>query len=100
MALQGRRSYEKLRDDARRWFAENIRAERHRLELTQEEAAELVGYSLQYLQRIERQIVNVPLDTIARFAHAYHVEPSLLLRPVPAPVKGRVRSRRGQRRAR
>ena len=100
MALQGRRSYEKLRDDARRRFAENIRAERHRLVLTQEEAAELVGFSLQYLQRIERQIVNAPLDTIVRFAHAFQVTPSKLLQPVHAPVEGRVRSRRGQRRAR
>ncbi len=42
--------------------------------VTQERAAERVGFSLQYLQRIERQIVNVPLDTVARFAHAFGVD--------------------------
>ncbi|MCC6748354.1 MAG: helix-turn-helix transcriptional regulator [Deltaproteobacteria bacterium] len=99
MVKRGRRGYDRLRALARRWFAENIRAERHRLELTQEEAAELVGFSLQYLQRIERQTVNVPLDTIARFAYAYEVDPCNLLRTVATPVQGRVRSRRGQRQA-
>jgi len=76
-----RKSYDRLRKETRERFALNIRAERHRLGLTQERAAELVGFSLQYLQRIERQIVNVPLDTLCRFAHAYRVDPADLLRP-------------------
>jgi transcriptional regulator with XRE-family HTH domain len=63
------KSYERMRRSLRHRFAQNIRAERRRLGLTQERAAERVGFSLQYYQRIEREIVNVPLDTIARFAN-------------------------------
>lgn len=65
----------------RRLLAANLKLERQRLELTQERAAERVGLSLQYLQRIERTIVNVPVDTITRFARGYGVEPADLLRP-------------------
>lgn len=75
-----RAAYEKTRREARLRFAANLRAQRKRLGLTQERAAERVGFSLQYLQRIERRMVNVPLDTLARFASAYGVEPSALLR--------------------
>ena len=74
---------EKVRRETRRRFADNLRVQRKRLGLTQEKAAERVGFSLQYLQRIEREIVNVPLDTVARFAHAYRVEPESLLAPAP-----------------
>jgi transcriptional regulator with XRE-family HTH domain len=64
----------------RRLLAANLKLERQRLELTQERAAERVGLSLQYLQRIERTIVNVPLDTLVRFARGYGVEPADLLK--------------------
>ena len=59
--------------------AANLKAERARLGLSQERAAERVGFSLQYLQRIERCIVNVPLDTLVKFARGYGVEPVELL---------------------
>ena len=72
--------YEGLRLELRRRFGENLKRERARLGLTQEAAAGLVGFSLQYVQRIERGIVNVPLDTIARFAAALQVDPAGLLR--------------------
>ena len=71
-------AYEKARRELRHRFADNLRCERARLDLTQERLAERVGFSLQYVQRIEREIVNVPLDTVARFAHAFHVDPSTL----------------------
>ena len=74
-----RTSLAKQQTATRRQLAANLRSERQRLELTQERAAEKVGLSLQYLQRIERCIVNVPLDTITRFARGYGVEPSDLL---------------------
>ena len=70
---------DKLRLALRRRLATNIKAQRARLGLTQERAAESVGFSLQYEQRIERCIVNVPLDTIARFASAFGVDPGELL---------------------
>ena len=85
--VRPRASYERLRREARLRFADNLRAQRKRLGLTQERAAERVGFSLQYLQRIERRMVNVPLDTIARFAHAFDVDPTRLL------ARSRVRAR-------
>jgi len=63
-------TYEKLRRELRGRLAENLRSERKRLRLTQERAAERAGFSLQYFQRIEREIVNVPLDTITHPARA------------------------------
>ena len=72
----------KQQTTARRLLAANLRAERARLKLSQERAAERVGLSLQYLQRIERSIVNVPLDTLVRFARGYGVEPADLLMPL------------------
>ena len=72
-------TYDRLRRRLRHRLAENIRLERRRLGLTQERAAEKIGFSLQYLQRIEREIVNVPLDTVARFAHALKIDPARLV---------------------
>ncbi len=71
--------YEELRRETRSRLAVNLRRRRAHLGLTQEAAAERVGFSLQYVQRIERGIVNVPIDTIARFAFAFQVAPSRLL---------------------
>lgn len=76
-----RNSLAKQQKVTRRLLAANLKLERQRLKLTQERAAERVGLSLQYLQRIERTIVNVPLDTITRFARGYGVEPAELLKP-------------------
>lgn len=76
-----RSSLAKLQMATRRVLAANLRLERQRLGLSQERAAERVRLSLQYLQRIERCIVNVPLDTLVRFARGYGVDPSDLLKP-------------------
>jgi transcriptional regulator with XRE-family HTH domain len=80
--MAARSSLAKTLKATRLVLAANLRLERQRLELSQEKAAEQVGFSLQYLQRIERRIVNVPLDTLVRFAHAYGVEPAELLLPI------------------
>lgn len=74
-----RPTYERARKELRHRLASNIRAQRKRLGLSQENAAERVSFSLRYLQRIEREIVNMPLDTVARFAHAFRVDPSVLV---------------------
>ena len=74
------RSVERSQRELRHRFAENLRSERRRLGWTQEATAEHVGFSLQYVQRIEREIVNVPLDTVARFASVFRVDPASLLR--------------------
>jgi transcriptional regulator with XRE-family HTH domain len=79
MGGQARTSLESLQRRTRKRLADNLRAQRVRLELTQERAAERTGFSLQYYQRIERCIVNVPLDTISRLAHVYGVDPADLL---------------------
>jgi transcriptional regulator with XRE-family HTH domain len=70
----------KLQKATRLLLAANLKLQRQRHHLTQEKAAEEVGLSLQYLQRIERCIVNVPLDTLVRFARGYGVEPADLLK--------------------
>lgn len=67
----------------RRRLALNLKAARARLGLSQERAAEKAGYSLQYVQRIEREIVNTPLDTLSRLAHALRITPAQLLSEEP-----------------
>ena len=87
------RSHQRAAQDLRRRLAANLRAQRERLGLTQERAAERVGFSLQYYQRIERQIVNVPLDTVARCALAFSVDPQELMEPVGVrPAKPQART--------
>ncbi len=86
----------RARSEVRHRLAENLRAIRARLGLSQEKAAERVGVSLQYLQRIERERHGVPLDTLAAFAVSLGVDAAELLKPVRAPVTPR---RRGGRRA-
>jgi transcriptional regulator with XRE-family HTH domain len=80
-----RTSLGKLQVQARRVLAANLKAQREQLGLTQEQTAERVGFSLQYTQRIERCIVNVPLDTLVRLAHALGVTPAQLLSDSAAP---------------
>ncbi|MFT3840776.1 MAG: helix-turn-helix transcriptional regulator [Myxococcaceae bacterium] len=77
--MAARTSLAQLQLASRRVLAANLRLQRERLKLSQERAAEQVGFSLQYVQRIERCIVNVPLDTLVRFALVYGVEPAELL---------------------
>jgi transcriptional regulator with XRE-family HTH domain len=72
-------TYEELRRETRHRLACSMRRERERLGLTQERAAERVGISLQHFQRIEREIINVPLDTLTKIAHALRTEPASLL---------------------
>jgi transcriptional regulator with XRE-family HTH domain len=79
--MAARSSLAKLQMATRRLLAANLRSQRERLGLTQERAAERVGFSLQYTQRIERCLVNVPIDTLVRFARGYGVEPAMLLTP-------------------
>ena len=76
-----RRTVDKLRAALRRRVSANLRRHRARLDLTQERMAERSGFALQYYQRIERKLVNVPLDTLARLAKALEVDPRELLKP-------------------
>lgn len=81
--MAARPSLARLQKEMRRQLSANLRRERQRLGLTQEQAAERVRLSMQYYQRIERCIVNVPLDTLVRFARGFGVEPAELLRAHP-----------------
>lgn len=67
--------------ELRRILSANLKRARAHVGFTQEGAAEEADFSLQYFQRIERGIVNVPLDTIARLAAALRVAPHELLAP-------------------
>ncbi len=69
----------KAQGQIRKRLALNLKAARLRMGLSQERTAERAGFSLQYFQRIERVMVNVPLDTLTRLAVALRMEPADLL---------------------
>jgi transcriptional regulator with XRE-family HTH domain len=71
--------YERLRTELRKRLSANIKGARRRLGMSQEETAEAVDFSLPYEQRIEGGRVNVPLDTLVRFAAAFGIDPAKLL---------------------
>lgn len=58
----------------------NIKLERLRLNLTQEQLSEKLDISTSYLGRIERGERNVPLDTLIRLADILNVSIDYLLR--------------------
>ncbi|WP_315080642.1 helix-turn-helix transcriptional regulator [uncultured Clostridium sp.] len=58
----------------------NIKLERLRLNLTQEQLSEKLDISTSYLGRIERGERNVPLDTLIRLAGILNVSIDYLLR--------------------
>ncbi|MBN1057077.1 helix-turn-helix domain-containing protein [Clostridium botulinum] len=58
----------------------NIKLERLRLNLTQEQLSERLDISTSYLGRIERGERNVPLDTLIRLADILNVSIDYLLR--------------------
>lgn len=77
--MKGKRSIPPLRDI----LASNLRAERARLRLTQEQLAEKAGLHPTYISRVEGGVYNVGVDGIERLAHALNVDPSCLLKIYP-----------------
>lgn len=66
----------------RKTLGANVRTERHRHDLTQEELAEQLGITPRYLAAIERGERNLTLDSIEALAAQLGVDPhSLLTRP-------------------
>ena len=63
---------------ARRRLAVGARSAREKRRLTQEDAAEVVGCSVQQIRRIERAKANATIDLIARLAAAYKVDLKVL----------------------
>ena len=61
-------------------LAQQLRKQRRKLKLTQEQAAELVGMDIRYYQRLESKTPNaIKIDTLNRLAKAFKTTPSKLL---------------------
>ncbi|MDP9412720.1 MAG: helix-turn-helix domain-containing protein [Pseudomonadota bacterium] len=64
--------------DLRCVFATKVRSRRGQLGISQEELAERAGLHRTYVSQVERGVVNVSLDNIARLSAALQVEASEL----------------------
>ena len=62
-------------------LAENIRAIRKQIGMTQEQLAASAGLHVTYVNEIEGGKRNVAIDNIGRIAEALKVAPALLLSP-------------------
>ena len=61
-------------------LAQQLRKQRKKLKLTQEQAAELAGMDTRYYQRLESKTPNaIKIDTLDRLAKAFKTTPSKLL---------------------
>lgn len=69
----------------RQRLASNLRAQRQRLNLSQEALADLAGLHRTYVSQVERTVTNVSLDNISRLAEALGVDVHLLLKPQREP---------------
>jgi transcriptional regulator with XRE-family HTH domain len=64
----------------RRILAVNLRRERKKCGLSQEELADLAGLHRTYIGSVERGEYNISIDNIERLARALGMEPADLLR--------------------
>jgi transcriptional regulator with XRE-family HTH domain len=69
------------RGASRKILADNLRALRGRLGLSQEALADRAGLHRTYVGSIERRERNVSLDNIERLANALNVQVAALLKP-------------------
>jgi transcriptional regulator with XRE-family HTH domain len=65
--------------DLRKQVAENIRKVRVKRDITQEDAAEAIGFHYKYYQKIESGKVNLTLDSIQKICAAFKISPKSLL---------------------
>jgi transcriptional regulator with XRE-family HTH domain len=70
-------------------LAANVVRLRRAKDLSQEALAWEAGVSRRYMARIEGGQTSTGVDLIARLAAVLGVEPMELLRPLPAPKRGR-----------
>ncbi len=61
-------------------FAKNVRIERTKLGITQDELAEICGYHRTYIGSVERGERNITLATVEALAKAFDIKPYRLLR--------------------
>ncbi|MBF0571366.1 MAG: helix-turn-helix transcriptional regulator [Candidatus Omnitrophica bacterium] len=60
-------------------FARNLKEERHKAKLTQEEIAEIIEVSVRYYQMLEsKKPTAVKIDTIDKIAKAFKIRPAKL----------------------
>jgi transcriptional regulator with XRE-family HTH domain len=69
--------------DARQTFARNLRAERKRLELSQEALGYRCDLNMSEISRLERSARDPRLATIVKLARALGVPPAKLLDGIP-----------------
>lgn len=79
--------------DMRRLVGENVRRIRQDRGLTQEQFAEISGFSQQYLSGLERGRRNPTVVTLFELATALNATPVDLLRAVETGTEGRVAPR-------
>ena len=65
----------------RRYIAANVRARRQALNLTQELLSKFIKMDVTTVQRIERGMVNLTVETLVLLAEALEVEPGELFKP-------------------
>lgn len=78
-----------------RYIAANVRKQRLRLGLTQEQLAQQSGIDLTYIQRIERASINTTIEKLVLLAETLELTPGMLLRPAKLQERpvGRPRSK-------
>ncbi len=65
--------------DLRKQVAKNIRKNRIKRRLTQEKAAEVIGFHYKYYQKIESGSVNLTLDSLQKISQAFKLDSKSLL---------------------
>jgi transcriptional regulator with XRE-family HTH domain len=65
--------------DLRKKAAQNIRKTRLKKKLTQEKAAEMMGFHYKYYQKIESGTVNLTLDSLQKISSTLKIDPKSLL---------------------
>lgn len=78
--------------DMRRLVGENVRRIRQDRGLTQEQFADLSGFSQQYLSGLERGRRNPTVVTLFELASALKAQPVELLAPIDGTVSGQTPS--------
>ena len=63
------------------YIGANVRRVRRALGLTQAELAEAAGFNGRHIQRIERGVVDLKVESLAVLAKVLGVSPGALLRP-------------------
>lgn len=66
-------------------FGENVRKQRNRLGVSQENLAHICGIDRSYMSRVERGIVRITLEKVYIIATALECEPSELLPSIKTP---------------